>query len=48
MRQIFNWLRRRDLENDLDRELSYHLDRRVNELVSSGLSETEARRQGCA
>src|SRR4029079_4147878 len=45
MRQIFNWLRRRDLENDLDLELSYHLDRRVNELVSSGLSETEARRR---
>jgi putative ABC transport system permease protein len=45
MLQMFNWFRRRALENDFDRELSYHLDRRVNELVSSGLSETEARRQ---
>jgi putative ABC transport system permease protein len=38
--------RRRDrLERDLDRELRYHIDRRVDDMVKSGLSETEARRQ---
>ena len=45
MRQILNWFRLRNLEKEFDRELSYHVDRRVNELVRSGLSETEARRQ---
>jgi putative ABC transport system permease protein len=38
--------RRRDrLERDLDRELRYHLDRRVEGLIKAGLSEPEARRQ---
>jgi predicted permease len=38
--------RRRDrLERDLDRELRYHVDRRVVDLMTSGLSEPEARRQ---
>jgi hypothetical protein len=45
MRHILNWFRLRNLEKEFDRELSYHLDRRVSELVRSGLSETEARRQ---
>ena len=45
MRHILNWFRRRKLETEFDRELSYHLDRRVSELVRTGLSETEARRQ---
>ncbi len=45
MRQLSNWFRRKDLENGLDRELEYDLDRRVSDLVSSGLTETEARRQ---
>ena len=31
--------------NDLDRELRYHMDRRVVDLVRSGLAEWEARRQ---
>lgn len=43
------WLRflfQRDrLERDLDRELLYHLDRRSEELVRTGLSPDEARRQ---
>jgi putative ABC transport system permease protein len=45
--KIFNFFgRRRDqLERDLDRELRYHLDRRVTDLMQSGLSETDARRQ---
>src|SRR6267142_3794711 len=45
MRQILNWLRRRKLESGLDRELEYHIDRRISDLVRSGLPEREARRQ---
>src|SRR6266508_4642532 len=45
MRQILNWLRRGKLESGLDRELEYHIDRRVSDLVRSGLAEREARRQ---
>ncbi len=45
MRHILNLFRLRNLEKEFDRELSYHVDRRVSELVRSGLSETEARRQ---
>jgi len=44
-RQLLNWFRRGHLESDLDRELKYHVDRRVNDLVQSGLPEPEARRQ---
>src|SRR5262249_7334521 len=42
--RLLNWLRVRNLDNDLDRELTYHLDRRVSDLVQSGLPEPEARR----
>jgi predicted permease len=45
MRQILNWLRRGKLESGLDRELEYHIGRRVSDLVRSGLPEREARRQ---
>src|SRR6266513_1445390 len=45
MRQLLNWFRRRNLESGLDRELQYHLDRRISDLVQSGLSETEAHRR---
>jgi predicted permease len=38
------WIRRRK-EQELDRELRYHLDRRVDELRGSGLDEAEARRR---
>jgi putative ABC transport system permease protein len=41
---LFRWRRDR-LERDLDRELRYHLDRRVEDLITDGLSEPEARRQ---
>ena len=33
------------MESDLDRELDYHVDRRVTDLVDSGLPEAEARRR---
>ncbi len=45
MRQILNWFRLRKLETEFDRELGYHVDRRVTELMASGVTETEARRQ---
>jgi putative ABC transport system permease protein len=45
MRQLWNWFRRGNLERGLDRELEYHLDRRVGDLMRSGLPEHEARRQ---
>ena len=41
---LFRWRRDR-LERDLDRELRYHLDRRVDDMMKNGLSEAEARRQ---
>lgn len=47
MGRLFNLFRtRRDrLERDLDRELQYHVDRRVEDLIGAGESEPEARRQ---
>src|SRR5215467_11707690 len=45
MIRIFNWLRQSRLEGDLDRELQYHIDRRVTNLIDSGLPEPEARRR---
>jgi predicted permease len=45
MNRILNWFRRRRLESDLDRELQYHIDRRVTDLIHSGLPEREARRR---
>jgi predicted permease len=45
MKQLLNWFRLRNLENDLDRELKYHIERRVNDLTLAGLTEPEARRQ---
>ena len=45
MRQLFNWFRRDQLERGLDRELRYHLERRVADLMDRGLAEAEARRQ---
>src|SRR5438270_7796241 len=45
MNRILNWFRLRRLEGDLDRELQYHIDRRMTDLIHSGLSEPEARRR---
>ena len=41
---LFPWRRRRS-EEDLDRELRYHIERRVDDLKRSGLGDAEARRQ---
>jgi predicted permease len=47
MRKLLNLFRgrRARMERDLDRELRYHLDRRVQDLTQAGLTEAEARRQ---
>src|SRR5690349_21532962 len=45
MRPLWNWFRRRNLETGLDRELRYHVDRRVSDLVLAGVPEREARRR---
>src|SRR5262245_48831622 len=45
MKRWLNWICRADLEKDLDRELRYHLDRRVGDLTQAGLPEWEAKRQ---
>src|SRR5215469_8872620 len=45
MRKLLNVLRGKRMEHDLDRELRYHVDRRVTDLVAAGLSEPEARCQ---
>ncbi len=45
MKHLLNWLRRKPLEHDLNRELQYHLERRIADLEQSGLSPIEARRQ---
>jgi predicted permease len=44
-KELANWFRRKELESGLDRELRYHLDRRINDLERSGLPTREARRQ---
>lgn len=46
MSRFLNLFRfRRDrLDRDLERELKYHIDRRVDDMMESGLSEVEARR----
>ena len=47
MRKLLSLLgfRRNQMERNLDRELRYHLDRRRDDLMHSGLQEPEARRQ---
>jgi predicted permease len=45
MRRLLNLVRGKRMEHDLDRELRYHLERRVTDLTATGLSEPEARRQ---
>ena len=47
MTRLPNFFRRRRdrLERDLDRELRYHMDRRVEDLIKDGAREPEARRR---
>ena len=39
MIRLFNWFRRGSLERGLDRELQYHFDRRVADLIAAGIPE---------
>jgi len=48
MIRLFNWFRRGSLERGLDRELQYHFDRRVADLIAAGIPEAEARRRVAA
>src|SRR5262245_47802379 len=41
---MFRWRRDR-LERELDRELRYHVDRRVADLIAGGVDEADARRR---
>src|SRR5215472_13697008 len=43
--KLANWLRRNKLESGLERELRYHLDRRISDLEKRGLPSGEALRQ---
>ena len=45
MRQLVNWFRRKQMDRDLDRELQYHLDRRITDLKNSGLPAQAARKR---
>ncbi len=45
IRKLWNTLRGRRLYKDIDDELQFHLDRRVEELVAAGETPEEARRQ---
>src|SRR6185437_10573268 len=45
MRQVVNWFRRGKLESSLDRELRYHLERRIHDFEQTGLTAEEAHRQ---
>jgi hypothetical protein len=43
--KLLNWFRREELESGLERELLYRLDRRISDLVQSGLPPADARRR---
>jgi predicted permease len=45
LNQLLNWFRLRRLDEDLGRELKYHIDRRIDDLTRSGLTASDARRQ---
>jgi predicted permease len=45
IRQLANWFRRKKLDSSLDRELRYHLDRRIIDLERSGLPISIARKK---
>lgn len=46
--KLLNWIFRRRLEHDLDRELEYHLERRTADLTASGLDQSAARARAAA
>lgn len=48
MIRLLNWFRRGSLERGLDRELQYHFDRRVADLITAGIPEHDARCRAAA
>lgn len=50
MKRLLNWWggRRARLERDLERELQYHLERRISDLAQSGVPRDEAQRRAVA
>src|SRR5215467_6384763 len=44
-RRVWNLLRRDVIYRDIDRELSFHLESRIREFVSNGMTEGDARRR---
>src|SRR5579883_716475 len=48
MMRLLNWFRRGSLERSLDRELQYHFDRSVADLIAAGIPEMEARRRAAS
>ncbi len=42
---LFPWRSRTEIARDVDAELAFHLEMRVNELVAGGLTPDEARRR---
>src|SRR3954471_9473671 len=47
-RRLWNTIRPGRLERDIDREVAFHVDERVDELVARGMSDADARRQARA
>ena len=45
LRRLFNTFRPSSLRLDIDREISFHLAERVDELRAKGLSDSEAKRR---
>jgi putative ABC transport system permease protein len=45
MTRVARWFRRKRLDRDLDKELQFHLDQHVSDLVATGMSADDARRQ---
>src|SRR5262250_2041037 len=43
-RRLTNLVKRDRLNRDIERELSFHVEERTNELIASGMTEDEARR----
>ena len=44
-RQFINMLRPDRLSGDIRREMEFHMAERTDELIASGMSETDARRE---
>jgi hypothetical protein len=45
MTRLAAWFRRKRLDQDLDRELQFHLDQHIRDLIAAGLSADEAKRR---